>query len=75
MQEKKRYDVDIDYCPVCKGVWLDKGEIDKIAKAQNAYEEEHYQKYHKDGKVNDYDDDYHERRRKRGFLGDLFDFD
>jgi uncharacterized protein len=56
-------------------VWLDKGEIDKIAKAQNAYEEEHYQKYHKDGKVNDYDDDYHERRRKRGFLGDLFDFD
>jgi Zn-finger nucleic acid-binding protein len=34
MQEKKRFDVDIDYCPVCKGVWLDKGEIDKIAKAQ-----------------------------------------
>ena len=56
-------------------MWLDKGEIDKIAKAQNAYEEEHYQKYHKGGKVNDYDDDYHERRRKRGFLGDLFDFD
>lgn len=61
------------YCPVCKGVWLDR-EIDKIARAQNAYEEEHYQKYHKDGKYYDYDD-YHERRRKRGFLGDLFDFD
>ena len=27
MQEKKRFDVDIDYCPVCKGVWLDKGEM------------------------------------------------
>jgi uncharacterized protein len=60
---------------VCKGVWLDKGEIDKIAKAQSRYEEEHYQKYHKDGKDYDYDDDYHKRRRKRGFLGDLFDFD
>ena len=34
IQEKKRFDVDIDYCPVCKGVWLDKGEMNKIAKAQ-----------------------------------------
>jgi len=77
MQEKKRYDVDIDYCPVCKGVWLDKGEIDKIAKAQIGYEEEHYQKYRKERKDYDYDEDDadHKRRRKRGFLGDLFDFD
>jgi len=59
---------------VWKGVWLDKAEIDKIAKAQSGYEEEHYQMYHKDGKDYDYDD-YHKRRRKRGFLGDLFDFD
>ncbi|MGA8912319.1 MAG: zf-TFIIB domain-containing protein [Nitrososphaeraceae archaeon] len=79
MQEKKRFDVDIDYCPVCKGVWLDKGEMNKIAKAQSGYEEEHYQNYHKDRKDYDYheddDGDYHKRRRKRGFLGDLFDFD
>jgi Zn-finger nucleic acid-binding protein len=46
MQEIKKYDVDIDFCPLCKGVWLDKGEIDKIAKVQNGYDEEHYQKYH-----------------------------
>lgn len=26
-----RYELDIDYCPQCKGVWLDRGEIDKIA--------------------------------------------
>ena len=32
MQEKKRFDVDIDYCPVCKGVWLDKGEIVRLQK-------------------------------------------
>jgi len=30
MQEIRRYDADIDYCPSCKGVWLDRGEIDKM---------------------------------------------
>jgi hypothetical protein len=32
----------IDYCPQCKGVWLDRGEIDKIAYVQNKYEDAHY---------------------------------
>ena len=55
MQEIKKYDIDIGFCHSCKGVWLDRGEIDKIAKVQNGYEEEHYQKHHY-GK-RDYDDD------------------
>jgi Zn-finger nucleic acid-binding protein len=25
-----RVGVEIDYCPKCRGVWLDRGEIDKI---------------------------------------------
>jgi len=25
-----RQDVEIDYCPQCRGVWLDRGELDKI---------------------------------------------
>ena len=25
-----RQNVEIDYCPVCRGVWLDRGELDKI---------------------------------------------
>lgn len=28
MSERKG--VEIDYCPECRGVWLDKGELDKI---------------------------------------------
>jgi uncharacterized protein len=55
MQLMQKYDVDIDYCPSCKGVWLDRGEIDKIAKIQSIYEDQHYNKYHY-GK-RDYDDD------------------
>lgn len=25
-----RQNVEIDYCPKCRGVWLDRGELDKI---------------------------------------------
>ena len=46
MQLMQKYDAEIDYCPRCKGVWLDRGEIDKIASVQNRYEDAHYQKYH-----------------------------
>jgi Zn-finger nucleic acid-binding protein len=38
MQEIRRYEMDIDYCPSCKGIWLDRSEIDKIATAQNRFE-------------------------------------
>jgi Zn-finger nucleic acid-binding protein len=69
MQESKKYEVDIDYCPTCKGIWLDRGEIDKIANMQSRYEEEHYQKYHRDQR--DYDDEYYNRRRR----GDYNDYD
>lgn len=27
-----RQGIEIDYCPKCRGVWLDKGELDKIIK-------------------------------------------
>jgi Zn-finger nucleic acid-binding protein len=51
MQEIRRYDADIDYCPSCKGVWLDRGEIDKIAMAQNRIDEEHYRRYHREREI------------------------
>lgn len=25
-----RQSVEIDYCPLCRGVWLDRGELDKL---------------------------------------------
>ena len=36
MQEVRRHGVHIDYCPTCKGVWLDRGEIDKIVQSPAA---------------------------------------
>lgn len=30
LQMSERGGVEIDYCPECRGVWLDRGELDKI---------------------------------------------
>ncbi len=34
----ERQGVEIDYCPKCRGVWLDKGELDKIIEKSTASE-------------------------------------
>ena len=32
-----RQGVEVDYCPKCRGVWLDRGELDKIIERSAAY--------------------------------------
>ncbi len=66
-----RAGVEIDYCPQCRGVWLDRGELDKIIERSAAQtappSRPEPQKYD--------DDDRGYRKKKRGgFLDDLFDF-
>lgn len=34
----ERQNVEIDYCPKCRGVWLDRGELDKIIEKTSAQE-------------------------------------
>ena len=75
-----REGVEIDYCPACRGVWLDRGELDKIidragpggAPIPQSREPEREVRYGGDDR--DRDRDRH-RRKKRSFLDDLFDFD
>jgi Zn-finger nucleic acid-binding protein len=71
--------VEIDHCPRCKGVWLDRGELEKITNIQDRYEDDHYKRYHYGKEYDDDDDDdYHKKRKHKkrgGFLGEMFDFD
>ena len=72
-----RQGIEVDYCPQCRGVWLDRGELDKIIErvalqggatqppAQQRERHEH----------RDYDDDYRRKKKRGGLLGELFDFD
>ena len=77
-----REGIEIDYCPTCRGVWLDRGELDKIiersASVTSAPRTERYAERERP-KDYDYDDDRyehgHHKRRRKGLLGDLFDFD
>lgn len=76
LQMTERQGIEIDYCPKCRGVWLDRGELDKIIERSATYEaqpekyrEERYSQNQNKGQG------YDQRKRKRGgFLGDLLDF-
>lgn len=35
----ERQGVEIDYCPECRGIWLDRGELDKIIEKMRAQEQ------------------------------------
>ena len=66
--------IEIDYCPTCRGVWLDRGELDKIIErsagtqgSQNFNPQNHMSNSH-DYKNHDYD-----KHRRKGFLEGLFD--
>lgn len=68
-----RNGIEIDYCPNCRGVWLDRGELDKIIERSTQYSpgRETAREY------KDYSgsDDYrYKKKKKESFLGDLFDF-
>ncbi len=91
----ERSGVEIDYCPECRGVWLDRGELDKIIERQATMANQmpapapgpEYRGY--EGRPRGYDDDdddyrrhggydqggYYGKRKRRGWLGDIFDFD
>tara|TARA_R110002094_G_scaffold137503_3_gene129077 strand:+ start:1165 stop:1416 length:252 start_codon:yes stop_codon:yes gene_type:complete len=69
-----RSGVEIEYCPTCRGVWLDRGELDKILDraAPPAAAPQMSAGHH------EYDDDrsgkYRKKKKREGFLGELFDF-
>lgn len=82
-----RNGIEIDYCPECRGVWLDRGELDKIiersspnvkqSKADTYVENQRVtndNRYHKDHDNRYYKDDDKRYKNKKGLLGELFDF-
>jgi Zn-finger nucleic acid-binding protein len=71
-----RQGVEIDYCPDCRGVWLDRGELDKIVErtAQAEFVRETPAAYRNDEYEHEQRGPYH-RKRKKSFLGEMFDFD
>ncbi len=98
-----RQGVEIDFCPQCRGVWLDRGELDKIIERSSftappvspagapppmptashmppqqpnyrRHDDDDDDDYRRRSYDKDYDKGYDGKKKKKGFLGDLFDF-
>ena len=78
-----RQGIEIDYCPKCRGVWLDRGELDKIVERSAGYspnpttshDDDHYREKQYREQYNHPNDPYYKHKKKKGFLSDFFDFD
>lgn len=88
-----RQGIEIDYCPNCRGVWLDRGELDKIIDrsggnnapqpAAQAVRQDPYQAQPNYPQGNNHahqpygypQHGHHKKKKREGFLSDLFDFD
>jgi len=77
----ERQGVEIDYCPSCRGVWLDRGELDKLIERSVAQEAPRAtaapaagmpQQRRPDFVDSDYGKHQHHHRRK-SWLSDIFD--
>jgi hypothetical protein len=81
----ERQNIEIDYCPTCRGVWLDRGELDKIIErsaaeaapptppqapfAPQAPQAPHYGDPYRDRDHGH----YRPHKRRKSFLEELFD--
>jgi len=69
----ERSGVEIDYCPKCRGVWLDRGELDKIIDRSMQAAPEPARRQESHGTRDNYGSQPQKKKRE-SFLGDLFDF-
>ena len=86
-----REGIEIDHCPQCRGVWLDRGELDKIIERAApsvvgappagapqpppAYEDRRYEQPRYEQRRDDDRYRYDKRRKRKNFLEEIFDFD
>lgn len=76
ISEKKG--IEIDYCPKCRGIWLDRGELEKILErsADHYAKRENYDSDYKKYGYNEYGSDSGHKnsyKKKKSFLSELFD--
>jgi Zn-finger nucleic acid-binding protein len=86
----ERQGIEIDYCPTCRGVWLDRGELDKILDrvatapaaasaappTSSSYDDR--PRYEERPRQDDREwrgsEKDYKKRKRKSFLDDLFDF-
>src|SRR5690606_19466582 len=72
-----REGIEIDYCPECRGVWLDRGELDKIIERSGRDDDDRRPRdeRHRENRGERYRDDRaYKKKKRKSFLSDLFEF-
>lgn len=83
----ERSGIEIDYCPECRGVWLDRGELDKIIERSLQHQQPAPPPQQPRGDDRGYQRDrderferdrpapygYEKRKRRESWLSELFD--
>jgi Zn-finger nucleic acid-binding protein len=67
-----RQGIEIDYCPQCRGIWLDRGELDKIIE-RSAKEPQLNSQANQASFVQQPQQGYHKHKKQKHWLSDLFD--
>jgi Zn-finger nucleic acid-binding protein len=74
-----RSGIEIDYCPTCRGVWLDRGELDKIIDRSltqappAAAPQQQAPQYQQAPKYQQQQQGHYKPKRKESWLSELFD--
>jgi uncharacterized protein len=67
----ERQGVELDYCPECRGVWLDRGELDKLVRRDDDGEDEGRRlRVVDDGR----EEPGKKKKKKKGWLSEIFEF-
>jgi len=79
----ERQGIEIDYCPQCRGIWLDRGELDKLIEKSiaaenqqdfNAGSPQHQQQQQPPSSYDQQRDQaYYNRHKRKNWLNELFD--
>lgn len=80
-----RKGIEIDFCPSCRGVWLDKGELDKIIELSinerfASHSGRQSGNHHYDNRASRHHNDYyghkkpyHKYKKRKSIMGEIFD--
>lgn len=87
LQMTERSGVEVDYCPRCRGIWLDRGELDKILERAERELRPATGDFDREDRFRDrdrHDDDWRDRERSAGdnrprkkrksFLSEMLEF-
>ena len=88
LQMADRQGIEIDYCPKCRGVWLDRGELDKLIERSTAFaggggpppgrpddrDRDRGRGYEDSDRGRGYEPQRYPHKKKESFWGELFDF-